>query len=189
MNKIFYSGLAIILIGVGWWVWSERNERGIVIVPEIQRYESVQYGLSFEYPKNYYLKERVGERPSLALVLVEDTQENRDLLNGVSTEAREGPTSITVEVYENPQQLSAEEWMRELTNWGTGAQEVTPTTIAGTQGLRYRWSGLYEGESTLLTQGAFTYIFSVTWLTPSDAMILDFEELLGSVRFSLPASQ
>lgn len=172
MNKTLYGVLVvIILIGVGWVVLSKQG---------LQRYESLQYGLSFEYPKNYYLKERAGERPSLALVLVEDTQENRDLLNGVSTEAREGPTSITVEVYENPQQLSAEEWMRELTNWGTGAQEVTPTTIASTEGLRYRWSGLYEGSSVLFTSGTSTYVLSVTWLTPEERIVRDFETILSS---------
>lgn len=172
MNKIFYGIFAIIiLVGAGWLVLDRQG---------VQRYESAPHGLSFEYPKNYYLKERMGERPSLALVLVEDTQENRDLLNGVSTEAREGPTSITVEVYENPQQLSAEEWMRELTNWGTGAQEVTPTTIAGTQGLRYRWSGLYEGSSVVFTHGTSTYVLSVTWLTPGERIVKDFETILSS---------
>ncbi len=150
------------------------------------RYQSAAYDLSFTQPEGYYLVERqVGtlERPQLALVLVEDTQENRDVLNGIATTPREGPTAISIDVYPNTDKRSAEEWMRQDTNWTIRSSELTPITIAGIPGVSYTWSGLYEGRTSIVTSGTHAYVFSVTWMTREDRILTDFETLLQSVRF------
>ncbi|MEK7099799.1 MAG: hypothetical protein AAB883_01505 [Patescibacteria group bacterium] len=150
-------------------------------------YTSRPFGISFIYPKGYYLKERtdVGtpERPQLSVLLVEDTPENRDLVNGVSKDVREGPTAITVDAYPNPEALSARDWMSKDTNWTIRTSEVTDVTVGTTTGASYRWSGLYEGKSTVVTHGTHAYVFSVTWMTASDAILKDYDTLLTSVAF------
>lgn len=156
--------------------------------PEVQAYAAPEHGLSFTYPLGYYLKEteRPNERPQLSVVIVEDTQENRDVIEGRSTIAREGPTSITVDVYPNPDMLPAEDWVRSDTNWTVRTSEVAPIGRGSITGVTYTWSGLYEGKSVVVTQSTRAYVFSVTWMTPEDPIIVAFDALLRSVTISEP---
>lgn len=144
-------------------------------------YANQDFGLAFEYPSNLYLKERtdVGS-PLLAVVLVEDTQEHRDLLDGKVTDAREGSIGITVDVYENPGNLSASDWVKNDTNWVVANSTAEPITVGTHEGVTYTWSGLYEGKTVVLTQGTKAYVFSVTWMDPEDQMVRDFEMVLNS---------
>jgi hypothetical protein len=155
---------------------------------QMQSYESPTYGLSFAYPLGYYLKEREApeERPQLSLVMVEDTQENRDVIEGRATEAREEPTAITVDVYPNPDRLPAEDWVRADTNWTVRTSEAAPIGRGSVTGVTYSWSGLYEGKSVVISEGMRTYVFSVTWLTPEDAILASFDQVLASVEVSAP---
>lgn len=150
-----------------------------------QVYTSEEQGISFLYPEGYYLMERsVGSdtRPQTALVLVEDTEENRAVLDGTATTPREGPTAITVDIYPNPEQLSSSAWIENDTNWTIRTSDMTPTTVGGKEAVSYTWSGLYEGRSTVVTEGDRAYVFSVTWMTPEDPLLTDYEELLQNVQ-------
>ncbi len=145
-------------------------------------YQNQAYGISFEYPSNLYLKERTDVGSSLlAVLLVEDTQEHRDLLDGKVTDAREGPIGITVDVYENPESLSASDWVTNDTNWVVANSSAEPITVGTHEGVTYTWSGLYEGKTVVLTQGTKAYVFSVTWMSPEDQMVRDFDMVLNSL--------
>lgn len=147
-------------------------------------YSNVEGALSFEYPSNLYIKEvKGGEKnpPKLALVLVQNTQENRDLLDGKITEPREGPTSITIDVYDNKTKLDAKAWVTKSTNWVIANSATTTVTVAGMSGFSYTWSGLYEGESVVLAKGDKAYVFSMTWLDPNDQIVRDFDMILNSL--------
>lgn len=151
-----------------------------------QTYRSTTYGLSFGYPQGFYLKENLNagttERPHLALVLVEDTEENRMVLNGETVEPREGPTAITIEVYPNPSNLSPEEWVKEETNWTVRTSDLAPARAGGVPATTFSWSGLYEGRSTVATAYGKAYVFSVTWLEPSDPLIGEYVQILKRVE-------
>lgn len=152
----------------------------------MKTYRNDDMGISFSYDPLYYLKEReVGtkERPQTAIVLVEDTNENRAILDGVSTEVREGPTAITVDIYENDRGLSPLAWAEQDTNWSTGMKTTEPASVGGESGISFLWDGLYPGKSVILTKGTKTYVLSVTWLTPEDRIRVDFDALVASVRF------
>ncbi len=148
-------------------------------------YENASYDLSFQYPSNLYLHERTDagtpERPQLSLFLVADTHENRDLLSGKITEPREGPTGITVDVYQNPEELSASDWLKNDTTWTVANSTAAPITVGAHEGVSFTWSGLYEGKNVLLTQGDKAYVFTVTWMTPDDQIIRDFDMVLNSL--------
>lgn len=150
-------------------------------------YENADYALNFQYPSNLYLHERsdagTPERPQLALFLVADTQENRDLLNGVTTEPREGPTGITVDVYQNPENLSAADWAQKDTNWTVANSSAEPVTVNGREGITYNWSGLYEGKTVVVTNNGKAYVFSVTWMSPEDQILKDYDMVLNSLSF------
>ncbi len=158
----------------------------VVKTPTMIPYASPAYGLRIEYPSTYYLQAKemdVETSPHLVVVLVEDTQEHRDLLDGKSTVAREGPTGITVNVYRNKQKQTLAEWLPSDTNWNVGDKSPMNATVAGIPGASYRWSGLYEGGSVAVMNGPFIYVFSVSWLTPEDQIVKDFSAMLKRVEF------
>lgn len=151
---------------------------------EHRSYASPEHGLSFNYSSSYFLKERrdePGSRPELSLVMVEDTPENRKLLEGSAGIPREGPTSVTIEAYPNPDRLPAEDWVRGSTNWSVRTSDAAPFGKGSVTGVSYSWSGLYEGKSYIVTEGPRAYVFSVSWTTPEDAILAEFERILASV--------
>ncbi len=155
--------------------------------PTIQTYQNAASGLTFYYPSLYYLREReVGtqKKPQTSLVLVEDTQVNRDLLDGKTVEAREGPTSITVDIYHNQNGLSASEWAKNDTNWNLGSKKTKSVMVGGREGVSFDWDGLYKGKSAVVTVGKRVYVFSVTSMDPGDRILIDYEAVLKSAVFS-----
>ncbi|MEA2701482.1 MAG: hypothetical protein QOE22_191 [Candidatus Parcubacteria bacterium] len=154
---------------------------------EAPSYTSSEHGIAFDYSPGYYLKERdVGssERPQLSLLLVEDTAENRDVVEGRSTEGRDGPISIVIDVYPNPDKLPAEDWVHADTNWTVRTSDAAPIGRGQITGVTYSWSGLYEGKSVVITEGSRAYVFSVTWLEPDDPILTEFDRVLSTVQLA-----
>ncbi len=152
----------------------------------LRTYRNRDVGISFSYDPLYYLFEREAgtpERPQTAVALLEDTEENRAMIDGTTTESREGPTAITVDIYENTGGLSPLAWAEQDTNWNIGTKKTEPAAVGGESGVSFLWDGLYQGKSIIIVKGPKVYVFSVTWLTPEDRIRVDFDALLASVRF------
>lgn len=179
--------VALVVVGTGFYFF---NRVEAPMLPETGEkaamlpYKNEAFGLSFQYPSTLYMLERndIGtpDKPQLALFLAEDTQENRDVLEGRNTTPREGPTGIAITVFPNPSTLEASEWAKTDTNWTVANTSAQPIVVNGNEGISYTWSGLYEGRTVVLTKGDKAYVFSVTWLTPEDQIIKDFEMVLNS---------
>lgn len=158
-------------------------------VPEengIKTFSSPEYKISFDYTSKYIFLDRdLGspEAPQKAIVMVEDTQRNRDILEGKVAEVGDGPTAITVDIFKNSTALTVDAWVDANTNWTSEGNMKEPVTVQGKTGVTYFWDGLYAGKSSVITDGLYTYVFSVTWITEEDQMVKDFEDLLGSVKF------
>lgn len=165
-------------------VKSENCESTAVVVKTVA-YKNTTYKLGFKYPENYYKKEKLdagtAESPQLSTILVEDTEENRAVVDGTSTEVREGPIAITADVYQNPDKLATKDWVGKDTNWTVANSVATRTTVAGLEALTFTWSGLYEGKTVIVTSGDKAYVFSVTWMNPDDQIKKDFEALLSTI--------
>ena len=149
-------------------------------------YNSDTYKVRFSYPDGYYLTEKETGSPQLpqhTIVLVEDTQENRDVIEGRSTEPREGPTAITIDIYQNFQQYNPEQWIQNSTNWTLSNQEIKRSRVQDRDALSYTWSGLYEGTSTVISHAPYIYVVSVTSLTPEDQILADYTSILNSLEF------
>jgi hypothetical protein len=177
----------LILIIVGIAIFKTKDTAPTQNIDRLKTYTANQNKFSFKYPSNYYLKEHetgTVAKPQHSIVLAEDTAENRDLLDGKSTIPREGPISITINVYSNPNKLASADWIKEDTNWTIRTSELTPLTVGAEAGVTYSWSGLYEGRSTVVTRGDLAYVFSVTWLSPTDNIITDYDLLLSTVEFA-----
>lgn len=189
MNKKTLISLVIVLVvGVVLYMYGSSSREAGTPKQSLVPYSSVEYKVAFEHPSGLYLKEipNVGtaEQPQLAVAMVEDTQVNRDILDGKSIEGGEGPTAITVEAYQNPTGLSAEKWAEQNTNWTVSSKNLQPASVANQDGISFNWDGLYQGKTIIVTKGKLAYAFSVTWLTPEDQLIKDFDMVLNSVVFA-----
>ena len=154
--------------------------------PTIQTYSSPEYKIAFDFSTKYLLLERDSGTPEIpikSILIIEDTKQNRDIAEGKLGETGEGPTSITVDIFTNTKDSSVEDWVKENTGWMTGGNAKNPIDIDGKSGLVYHWDGLYAGKSAVVVSGNNIYVFSVTWITPEDQILQDFQTLLSTVKF------
>ena len=192
-NDIVLILLAILLVGGGgYWIW----QRNVADVPPAgsgpeaisgteKRYESREHALSFSYPEHYLLVEKDASSSHHEILLVEDTEENRELFLGSGSGiAREGPIAITIDVHKNSSGQSAEDWARTsaASNLLLGDGLVASTTVDGREGIAYRWSGLYEAESAAVATQGRVYLFTATYIEPTDQTVRDFAGILVSAR-------
>jgi hypothetical protein len=140
--------------------------------------------ISFQYPAYFFLEERVvnsSQRYHRQIMLTEDTEENRLVREG-RTEPREGPTAITIDIFQND--LDNMTLMQFVTgtnnsNYKLGSGKVSTTTIGSLTGLEYFWSGLYEGRSFVASNSENIYHFAVTFMGSEDMIIGDFETIVA----------
>ena len=150
-------------------------------------YRSVEHDLSFTYDAELFLLERsevAGNASRLAIVLVEDEPMNRAYLNGTLTAPMDGPPMITIDVYDNPDELSAAEWVAEHTNWILRDKAPELVEVGGRSFLFYFWDGLYAGKSAITVHDDTIAVFSVTWISEDDALVSQFSDLLSSVTLN-----
>jgi len=181
--------IALIVLGalIGGFLLFNQSEPPASADPEVRQYEN--HGASFTYPAHYSLEEKDtgnGERARYSVILTEDTEENKAVREGRAP-GREGPTAITLDIYQNDlDSMSAREWIEGTSdsNYKLSPDSVlAPRTLGGLPGFEYRWSGLYEARAVAVANDSFVYSFTATYLTPSDPILTDFEAILQSVRF------
>ena len=182
------KSIAIALFAVAIALWLSLRERALApIAPALEKtYASSQYRVSFKYPAHYFLEEKdieLSHRIRHQIILTEDTEENKSLREG-EVRAGEGPVSITIDIFQN--NLDHQDARSFITgagdsNYKLGNGLIATTTHGSVEGLEYAWSGLYEGVSFVSATDAFIYMFSVTWLTPQDRIIADYDAILKSV--------
>ncbi len=157
---------------------------------DVNRYVSPNTGVSFSYPATYFLEEKSvgnGERAHYSIILTEDTEENRAVREG-GTPGREGPTAITIDAYQNNlDRYTADQWIQNTSesNFKLSPDgKLSATDINGVPATAYRWSGLYEGKTTVVAFPAYVFAFSVTYLTPDDQIVKDFDGVTLSTTFA-----
>jgi|CXWL01.1.fsa_nt_gi hypothetical protein len=163
-------------------------EKPVSVVTSPKEYTSPALGISFEYPALYFIieMEQGGANNTHAIILAEDTEENRDVFAGKSP-GREGPPTIGVYVYALPSGETLESWIRNTneSNFSISHEKVLiPTTVAGLSALSYTWSGLYEGHTVGVVSGGKIFLFTENYLTQEDRIRADFVGVLKSVKFS-----
>lgn len=152
-----------------------------------EEYTDEKVGLTFEYriaPNGYTLvenDEQMNENLSLTLM---NTEEYEELL--ASEDPREGPTAISIQVFDRSPQTALLEWLEstDASNYELGDGDISPEEISGVTGFSYRWSGLYEGRSVALPYADNVVIISVTYMTPEDVIIDDYNDLLDSFELT-----
>lgn len=183
--KIALAIIAIAVLSFGVYMYLSPQGEGTVDSGLIT-YTSDAHGLTFSYPNTYYLEEREvgnGERTHYAIVLTEDTEENKAVREGRAP-GREGPVAVTVDIYQNNlDRLDAETWIRSTndSNFKMSPDgELTPYSVSGLPGYIYRWSGLYEAVAVAVSNDRFVYAFTSTYITPQDPIRDVFDTVVES---------
>lgn len=151
-------------------------------------YRSSDYGLAFDYPRNYFLEKKLIENNGLGfylLSLTEDTEENRLVREGEAP-GRDGPVSIEVKIYENTNPKKAIlEWIQttEEANFKLSNGKYEFINIDGERGIRFHWSGLYEADSWVVGHKGKIVSFTVQYISPEDQIFRDFEKFIEGIRF------
>ncbi len=166
-----FLAIALIIFG-GWW-----------FARQLTPFVSGGLGIRFGYPPSYEVTELAGnegESRLFGLVLLVPEVVG-------STPALEGPTAITIDLFKNAGQLSLRDWILaapEANFQLSPTGELATTTVAGQLAHRWRWSGLYEGESVawLKPGSPEVLVASVTWLEPADQIKSDFELILKTIK-------
>lgn len=187
-SKPLAIAIALILItaaGAYWYFNSQKTPSMTMGTENMVDFANETYGISFFYPTSYFMTEKetgTTAKTQHSIVLVKDTPDNRAIMNGTATVASEGPTAITIDIYQNTGKLAVRDWITHDTNWTVATKSATDATVAGLPAVTYSWSGLYEGKSYVVVKGDKVYVLSVTWLTPEDQIIKDFDMVLSSMK-------
>ena len=143
---------------------------------------SGEEGITFMYPNTYTITSRTegnAERQWDVLVFLPKDY--------VAPEGGEGPATIGLSIFDNPEQMELEQWIKgdARSNWKLAAEGsmLAGTTMGGYPALAYQHSGLYETTVVAATVGGKIYLFSAGWLTPEDQTLRDLGNILPTVLF------
>ena len=157
----------------------------------IEKYESEELGLSFEYqkePDGYTLVEKGGEEAGdtaivRSVVLMNTKGYAEVLASGIPTE---GPPTMSVTVFENSDNLSPREWAETFSRFSLlelALSPITETSVAGKQAITYKADGLYPMDMYIVTNNGKAYVISGGYLALEDQIRNDFEKFLESIKF------
>lgn len=183
-KKLIVLIIAIVVLVLCYFLFVRRDEVKPVPVG-YEEYSNEEIGISFEYrvePSGYIpIENEVSGKEIFSLSLF-DIGAYEELI--ASEDPREGPTAITVQVFERSPQTSLLEWLEteDASNYNLGGMDGRAIEASAVTGLSYNWSGLYEGRSIALPYADGVVILSVTYLTSNDTIINDYVEFLDSVE-------
>jgi hypothetical protein len=136
------------------------------------RYQAAPYG---------YVPMKADEPDALFALTFYDEREWLEFLQ--SSGAREGPRSIAILVFENEDNLTAKEWVERApeSNYSLSPDTSLETvTVNALEGVKYRWSGLYEAESAVFADDSYIYMLSGTYSDPNDRILADFRDMIAT---------
>jgi hypothetical protein len=146
----------------------------------MQQYSS-EDGVTFQYPDTYRLTSQTNTAGGFtwdSLVLIDK--------NYVAPVNGEGPTAISMSVFDNAEGLPLEQWIKNepRSNYKLSA-EGTPTkgAIGGKESLAYQYSGLYENDAVAVAHNGKIFLFSDSWMQTVDPIRQDFNKILSTVQF------
>jgi hypothetical protein len=156
-------------------------------------YRDPQLGFRFEYPKasfdGYILSTPPhGNEEALdfeeAVILTHKSDYDSML---TSTDAREGPPTISILVYANTKKQTARAWanaQKAISNINLATSEISETSLSGAKGIRYNTDGLYPAEVLVVTQHSYVYVLSATYVDDFSPTKEDFIPFLKTVAFT-----
>ncbi len=142
---------------------------------------SSEDGLAFEYPEGYGLSsntQTINDVTWQQLLLVPEQAVVQD---------GEAPPAIAISVFPAPGGQSLGQWVRtdSRSNFKLSGSALASTTVGGEPALSYQYSGLYETDAVAVLHGGKIFLFEAGWLSASDPIRQDFQNILKTVHFTL----
>jgi hypothetical protein len=108
-------------------------------------------------------------------------------------EGGEGPRTVSVRLYPNPQGLGLLEWLRangaesnfesgDGARFEPGVDGSATSTVAGRESVTYRWDGLYAGETTALLHEGEAMLVTITYDGAEDPRWEAYRTILRTLR-------
>jgi hypothetical protein len=177
---------------------TKQEPSGINVPPEkrddahMLRYTDGALGFGFTYrddPDGYYLfeAERGTNDPEdlVHTITLTVKSEHDELLR--ATSPREGPPTIVMYVFQDGEDASLRAWAE--TNARTSniqliRGDVTDTTIAGADAIRYESDGLYLFDNVIFRHENHTFLISGAYHDENSRTRRDFQPLLDSLTLT-----
>lgn len=163
------------------------RENGVLM----QRFRSDEYGFAFAYrqmPDGYVLatlpERDASERSLSATYTIIDAHEYALLQE--STDARESPPAIAIQVYENTAHEPIMLWLEanpERANYHLKSSSVRNESVGGAAALRYSFDGLYQNEAIVISHKDHVLVFMGSFNSFEDPIRREFLNIVGSLAF------
>lgn len=181
-----YTLLVIVALVAGLIYMQKSSNQKEGVANSVQAIKIAVADVELAYPATYGIYEKTNSPYTKTLntiVWYENTEQNKNFFLGVPGSQSEPPVTMTLDIYDNPNNLSPKELLgADLAYMFSKGPGIT-TTLGGLPATIFDWDGLYKGRSIMINNKNRTYVFSVTSLLGTDTILRDFDLLLGSVSF------
>jgi hypothetical protein len=198
MQKIIFSIAAVASIAIILFVIFGRDAmfvQGDQIQTEdgrtMVRIIDADYGIKFEYreePDGYVLEENDApiqeDDQFLTSYMLTDKVAYQELKE--STEPREGPPTIQINIFDNPDGIEGRVWAEEnnqYSNINLSSSTIRNSSFNDLRVIKYRTDGLYPADVVLVPFNNRIYILSGQFTDRQDEIRDDFKEILDSIEF------
>lgn len=109
-----------------------------------------------------------------------------------ATDAREGPPTIAVRVYENEGNQSAAVWVDDYaqeSNITLAFAEPEEAVVGGANAVMYVSDGLYPTRTYVIAHGGYIFVLTGSYLDQNSRIYRDFDTIVDSFTFIATASQ
>lgn len=149
-------------------------------------YENESLGIAFSYrvaPEGYVLTEPETDS-SIVDALVLQLKSDVEMMEGVTE--TEAPPAMSVYVYENTANQSAQVWVDahpSEANTALMIGESTDTVVGGANAVAYTIDGLYPARTIVVLHGSYVYVLTGAYLDVESTIAQDFMPLVASFMF------
>lgn len=191
MNKLSIGIVlaVLLLLGLGAYLW---NLSGVEVDDGevFETHVAARAMITFDYrttPQGYILiePEVPSEESSLFQTFVLALKKEYEEFVASSI-AREGPPTITLSVFENPDNRSPASWAETNPNYSNVSLmrgDFESATVGGEEAIHYLVDGLYLTKTYVVSHGEFIYLIAGSYLEEGSLIHEDFRPFVESITF------
>jgi len=194
--KTFVGILVLIILGffvLNNYIYTEKqgDNTHTAGVRTYTTYADEWLGFLFSYPigeNGYVMTEPqigIDDNGLQKILVLTDTQEAK-LFEENPVVGGEGPPTITILVFDNPNRQNPLLWAETNTlysNIGLKRSETQQIVIGGANAIQYTADGLYMSEIAVVAHGSHVYVVNGGYMDVSSAIRKDFKTILESITF------
>lgn len=150
-----------------------------------------EVGFRFEYPKgpDGYLDTGEGftfsDDPSFIKGIMLVNKKEYEAMKE-NTEPREGPPTIQIQVYRNPERQQSAVWLDshpQETNINLAVSEPGEASVGGVTALRFTADGLYASDVYVVTVGEYVFLLRGEYIDKNSDIYRTFTDIVDNFEF------